>query len=381
MDGKEPQAPPPGILFVLKSHPFLASLLIFVPFGIASFWLDWPMWAIFTCNFFSILPMAWLLGKATEDLSASTGEIVGGLMNATFGNIVEVLLCFAGIRQDQIEVVQCTLVGSVISNLLLVMGSSFIWGGMHYKIQRFSKAGAGAQSSLMLLSSLGLTLPTMYSALISNAEDAVVDISRTCSILMLLVYVQYLIFQLKTHEFLFRDEGDEGEDEEAPDLSMWCAGITLAVCTVLTACCTEYLIHSIEGTVKSAKISKSFIGIIILPIIGNAAEHYTAIIVAGRNKMDLSLGVAIGSSCQIALLVTPLTVICGWIMDKPMSLDFQPFQACVLFMSVVIVSNVLQDGESNWLEGSMLCTAYGAIAVIYFFEARMSSSVLDHFAH
>merc|ERR1719230_1351394 len=153
------------------------------------------------------------------------------------------------------------------------------------------------------------------------------------------------------------------------------AAALLFVCTIVTAVCTKNLISSIEGTVDEWQVSKSFIGIILLPIIGNAAEHYTAIVVAGRNKMDLSLGVAVGSSCQIALLVTPLTGIMGWMVGKDMTLDFHPFQCTVLLMSVLIVSNVLQDGESNWLEGSMLCSAYMAIAMIYFFEGAGQSSL------
>merc|ERR1712232_493620 len=165
------------------------------------------------------------------------------------------------------------------------------------------------------------------------------------------------------------------DDEEQPDMDGPTATVVLAVCTALTACCSEYLIDSIEGAIDSWNVSKEFIGIVVLPIIGNAAEHYTAIIVAGQNKMDLSLGVAVGSSCQMALLVTPFTVLIGWMMNRNMSLNFHAFQVAVLLLAVLIVANVLKDGESNWLEGSMLVTAYVAIAMIYFFEPNGSMNV------
>lgn len=311
--------------------------------------------------------MAWLIGKSTEDLAQFTGEAMGGLLNATFGNIVEMLLCVAGIRHDHIAVVQCTLVGSILSNLLLVLGSSFLWGGYnHPPAQKFSIVGAGAQSSLLLLAVLGILLPTSYSLLVPG-EQALLEISRGSSVLMLLIYVQYLVFQMYTHKDLF-ESGEDGDDDEEGDMDCCTATVVLACCTVLTAACSEFLIQSIEGTIEAWDVSKEFIGIVVLPIIGNAAEHYTAIIVAGQNKMDLSLGVAVGSSCQMALFVTPFTVLVGWMMDKPMDLNFHPFQVTVLLISVLIVANVLKDGESNWLEGSMLCTAFFAIAMIYFCE-------------
>lgn len=315
--------------------------------------------------------------------------------------MLEMLLCIAGIRSNQIAVVQCTLVGSILSNLLLVMGTAFIVGGSRFRIQRFSKVGAGAQSSLMILAVLVLTLPTMYSQLVPG-EQAILEISRGCSVLLLFVYLQFLVFQLKTHPELFdppekvktQEGSEQGEDEDTgaarhgasqasasslaanveddeedeATMSPRTGVIVLGICTILTAFCSEYLINSIEETIVALDVSKEFIGIVVLPIIGNAAEHYTAIVVAYKNEMDLSLGVAVGSSCQMALLVTPFTVLIGWWLDREMSLDFHPFQVTVLLCAVLIVANVLQDGSSNWLEGSMLTTAYLSIATIYYFE-------------
>lgn len=379
-DGKD--GPEPGIsgfIKALTAQPILASLLLFIPFGFLSNLLGWEKWLVFTCNFFSILPMAWLIGKSTEDLSSTMGDTIGGLLNATFGNVVEMLLCIAGIQLEEFSIVQCTLVGSILSNILLVMGTAFIYGGFkNPPTQKYSKMGAGAQTSLMLLSVIGILLPTVYTSLMPG-EQALLDISRGSSLLLFCIYVQYLVFQLKTHKDIFESPDDDGgdEDDEDVDMDSCTATIVLAICTVLTAFCSEYLIGSIEGTIESWKVSKEFIGVIILPIIGNAAEHWTAIAMAGANKMDLALGVAVGSSCQMALLVTPFTVLVGWVLDKPMSLNFHAFQVTVLLLSILIVANVLKDGYSNWLEGSMLCTSYMVIAMIYFYEEAGWSSVVQ----
>lgn len=374
---KDDEYEPGGICKVLCDHKPLSVLIIFIPFGFASYYANWPHWVMFVCNFFSILPMAWLIGKSTEDLSSTTGEVLGGLINATFGNIVEMLLCIAGIRLNELDVVKCTLVGSILSNLLLVMGTAFMWGGAHHDIQTFSVGGASAHSSLLLLSCLGLGLPTMYNGLMASALT-LLEISRGISVVLLAVYAQYLFFQIHTHPTYFESEkekdDDESDDEDEPDLTPRAAMLILGLCTILTTFCSEFLIFSIQGTIQTWHVSREFIGIIILPIIGNAAEHWTAISMAGKNKMDLSLGVAVGSSCQMALLVTPFCVLAGWAFGKPMTLDFHPFQVAVLVFSVMIASNILQDGQCNWLEGSMLVWSYFIIAFIYFCEGNPEDS-------
>lgn len=359
-----------GLVNLLKEHYLLTSLLAFIPFGFASHFYEWAPWARFVCNFFSILPMAWLIGASTEALANETGDLIGGLLNATFGNIVEMLLCIAGMLNDQITVVKCTLLGSILSNLLLVMGSAFIWGGINTKepdgLQKFKREGAGASSSLLILSVLGIVLPTMYAVEIPSGVEATRDISRSFSVLLLIAYVQYLYFQLISHPKMF--SADDDDDDDNDDMKCKAAVLVLGICTVLTACCSEFLIESLEGAIDTWHVSKEFLGIIVLPIIGNAAEHYTAIIVAGRDKMDLSLSVAVGSACQMALFATPVTVLIGWAFGKDIDLNFHRFQAGVYVLAVILVSNILKDGTSNWLEGSMLLMAYIAIAFIYYFE-------------
>jgi len=191
-----------------------------------------------------------------------------------------------------------------------------------------------------------------------NAEKNIIILSHGTAIILLILYVMYLFFQLRTHAILFdaeQPEGEDGEEEEEPQLSPWAAGGVLLVVTIAVAVCAEYLVGSIDSLVETAHISKTFIGLILLPIVGNAAEHVTAIVVALKDKMDLAMGVAIGSSMQIALLVTPALVLLGWAIDVPMTLHFELFETVVFFLSVLVVTYVIQDGKSNYLEGAMVC--------------------------
>jgi Ca2+:H+ antiporter len=362
---------PGGFVAVLADKPPLALMLIFIPLGFWAYKSGQDDKVVFSLNFLAVIPLAWLIGKATEDLAAVTGDVLGGLLNATFGNVVEMLLCWAGVRSGQLIVTQCTLIGSILSNLLLVMGCAFFLGGCFYKVQLFSQAGASVQCSLLLLSTLALGLPTAYGSLMAKSDEnddaTVLSVSRSVSVMLLFCYAGFLYFQLRTHGFLFQAEGEE--EEEEVDLKPVPAAILLAVATVVTSSTTDMLIDSIQGTVEAWGLSQEFIGIILLPIIGNAAEHYTAIITAMYNKMDLSLGVAVGSACQMALLVTPFTVIIGWIYDQPMSLDFHPFQMTILFLTCIIVTSILANGQTNWLEGLLLLLAYFIISAIYLCES------------
>jgi len=359
-----------GFANIFGGHPILTCLLVFVPLGFAAAKMEMaPTW-VFLFNFIAIIPLAWIIGKATEDVAAKLGETLGGLLNASFGNAVEMLICIAGIRNDEIIVVQCTLLGSILSNLLLVMGCAFLAGGLFYPIQKFNQAGAAVQTSLLAMSVFTIGLPTIYVNILKQDSEweHMVTVSRLASIALLGLYAAFLVFQLKTHVHLFQDESGGEEEEESPDLSAPTAAVLLLTGTVITSFATDYLIEALKGTLSSWNVSQEFVGIILLPIIGNAAEHYTAITVAMRNKMDLSLGVAAGSSCQMALLVTPFTVIVGWILDKEMTLNFHSFQLAVLLFSVLLVSTILNSGRSNWFVGYILLVTYFVVSLIYYFE-------------
>ena len=281
------------------------------------------------------------------------------------------------------------MLGSILSNILLVLGCCFLAGGIKYPQQTFNSVVASTMSSLMVVSTASLIIPATLYALMrnsaSNSDDTLLILSHGTAVILLVLYVLYLFFQLKTHKDLFDDEDEQdGEQEEGRVLSPPAAGIALVIVTVLVAICAEYLVDSIDSIVETAHISKTFIGLVLLPIVGNAAEHVTAVVVAMKDKMDLAIGVAIGSSMQIALLVTPFLVILGWIMNRPMTLHFETFETVVFFLSVLITSYVIavsftstleqpvqgkltndQDGKSNYLEGAMLLGMYTIIALAF----------------
>jgi len=356
----------------LKSN-YVNVLLVFVPLGIIAGALGWNPTAVFILNFFAIIPLASLLSFATEELSVKLGQTLGGLLNATFGNAVELIVSVVALRSGQIRIVQASMLGSILSNLLLVLGTCFFAGGLKFHMQSFNETVASTMSSLMAVASASLVIPaTLYAVMEANGNtnedkslENVLLLSHGTAIILLILYVTYLYFQLKSHAELF-DEEQEGEAEEAQILSPWAAAVALVVITVAVAICAEYLVDSIDSIVESMHISKTFIGLILLPIVGNAAEHVTAVVVATKNKMNLAIGVAIGSSMQIALLVTPFLVILGWIIDQPMTLHFETFETVVFFLSVLVVNYLIQDGKSNYLEGAMLIGVYLIIALAFF---------------
>ncbi|KAL2756001.1 hypothetical protein ACRALDRAFT_2042232 [Sodiomyces alcalophilus JCM 7366] len=360
---------------------YVNFLLVMVPLGIVAGELQWSPTTVFTINFFAIIPLAAVLSFATEQISMKLGDAIGGLLNATFGNAVELIVSIVALKDGQIEVVQSSMLGSILSNLLLVMGMCFFFGGIvnmrHPSTQLgqeqgFASATAQTTCSLMTLSSASLVIPaTLYNVLNGNHDDKeriVLILSRGTAIILLLLYVMYLWFQLRTHPNLFDSEHQHSADEpEVPVMGAIPAALVLVVTTVLVAICADYLVGSIDDVVESAGISRNFIGLILIPIVGNAAEHVTAVVVAVRNKMDLAMGVAIGSSIQIALLVTPFLVILGWaVLDQPMSLHFETFETVAFAFSVMVVTYTVQDGRSNYLEGAMLLGLYLIIALAFY---------------
>jgi len=348
---------------------YVNVLLVFVPLGIVAGAVGWPNTSIFVLNFMAIIPLAALLSFATEELSLKVGETIGGLMNATFGNAVELIVSIVALTKGEIRIVQASMLGSILSNILLVLGMCFLFGGLKYHEQSFNSTVASTMSSLMAVATSSLIIPAALYATLEKTDASfhlILQLSRGTSIVILILYIMYLVFQLKTHTDMFSADAEEEDEPENPDLNPIEAGVVLVLVTVLVAVCAEYLVGSIEGIVKTSGISKTFIGLILIPIVGNAAEHVTAIVVALKNKMDLAIGVAIGSSMQIALLVTPFLVILGWIIGEPMSLYFQTFETVVFFVSTYLTYYVVQDGKSNYLEGAMLLGIYTIIAISFY---------------
>ncbi|KAK3711082.1 Vacuolar calcium ion transporter [Vermiconidia calcicola] len=352
------------------SSNYVNVLLVFVPVGIVLGALGMDPTAVFVVNFLAIVPLAALLSFATEELSAKMGQTIGGLMNASFGNAVELIVSIVALRKGEIRIVQASMLGSILSNILLVLGCCFIASGVRREESRFNETVASTMSSLMAVAATCLIIPaTLYSSLSDSTADTeknILVLSHGTAIIMLILYCLYLVFQLKTHTKLFDAESQEGDEDQAEILGPIPATIALVIVTVVVAVCAEYLVDSIDAIVEKSGISKTFIGLILLPIVGNAAEHVTACVVAYKDKMDLAIGVAIGSSMQIALFLTPFLVILGWIIGQPMTLNFEGFETVVFFLSVLVVNYLIQDGKSNYLEGCMCLGTYIIIAIAFY---------------
>ncbi|KIW16188.1 calcium/proton exchanger [Exophiala spinifera] len=369
---------------VLKTN-YVNVLLVFVPLGIIAGLTDWSPVSQFVLNFIAIIPLASLLAFATEELAIPLGQTIGGLLNATFGNAVELIVSIIALQKGYIRIVQASMLGSILSNILLVLGCCFFAGGLRYKEQTFNSTVASTMSSLMTVATSSLIIPaTLYAVMAENKsqEDNIMILSRGTSIILLLIYVAYLYFQLKSHADMFDDaEAQEGADEEVQLLGPWAAAVVLIVVTLLVAICAEYLVGSIDAIVEKANISRTFIGLILIPIVGNAAEHVTAVIVAWKNKMDLAIGVAIGSSLQIAIFVTPFLVVLGWIMGQPMTLHFETFETVSFFLASLVVVLLIQDGKSNYLEGLLCLGMYIIIALAFYVLPDDASSGLGNLLH
>jgi len=355
-----------GILGIMCG--WLNLLLAFVPLGIISHHQEWGTLPVFSFNFLAIIPLASILGQSTECLAVHVGEMLGGLLNATFGNAVEMIVVVNAIKAGLVDVVQGSLLGSILSNLLLVLGMAFFAAGVITKESTFNATGASANMTCLSLGSVALALPTVFDGMDRTSKEDVLDVSRISSAIIIAVYIMFLIFQLGTHSDLFA----AGEEEEEATLSVFSSTLLLLAATVCVAVNSEYLVDSIEGVSEDYGLPQAFIGVILLPIVGNAAEHATAVTVAAKGKMDLALGVAVGSSTQIALLVVPFSVIIGWFYEVPMSLNFRTFDAAVLVLSVMIANGVLKDGKSNWLEGAILMAIYMLIAIMCWFVPEQS---------
>lgn len=333
-------------------------------------------WVFFLC-LLGITPLAERLGYATEQLAFFTGATVGGLLNATFGNATELIISIHAMRNGMIRVVQQSLLGSILSNMLLVLGCAFFCGGIVFypKEQVFNKGSAVVNSGLLLMAVMGLTFPAVlhFTRTELHFGESELALSRFSSCIMLVVYGSYIFFQLNSQKNLYTPLNEEGgqiqeisDDDELPEISKWEAIIWLAILTAWISYLSDFLVDAIEGASVAWKIPVAFISVILLPIVGNAAEHASAIIFAIKDKLDISLGVAIGSSTQIAMFGIPFCVVVGWIMGCPMDLNFQLFETATLFITVLVVAFLLQEGTSNYFKGLMLILCYVIVAASFF---------------
>ncbi|GMH03900.1 hypothetical protein Nepgr_005739 [Nepenthes gracilis] len=361
-----------------------AKINMLLPFGFLAMLLHGKHGLVFFFSLLGIIPLAERLGYATEQLAFYTGSTVGGLLNATFGNATEMIIAMYALKHGMIRVVQQSLLGSILSNMLLVVGCSFFIGGIkhHPKIQHFDKAAALVNSGLLLMAVMGTMSPAVLHFTHSEVHfgKSELALSRFSSCVMLVAYASYLFFQLRSQQNLYSPVNTEGieiaesfNEEEAPEITHWEAISWLAILTLWVSFLSGYLVDAIEGASDAVKMPVAFISVILLPIVGNAAEHGSAIMFAVKDKLDITLGVAIGSSTQISMFVIPFCVVVGWLMGQPMDMNFKLFETATLFIAVLVVAFMLQEGTSNYFKGLMLMLCYVIVAASFFVHVDPSS--------
>jgi Ca2+:H+ antiporter len=348
----------------LSLKPSLDWLLVLVPVSIVSEYVIHNELLTFLTAAGGILPLAGLIGRSTEQLAIHAGPRLGGLLNATFGNVAELIIAFFLILEDELEVVKASLTGSILGNLLLVLGLSFLFGGLRHREQTFIAQSAGVHSSSLTLAVIGLLMPALF-VQTSGGETFIQRevVSATIAVILILLYALALVFTMRTHSHLFHTPS---EDEHAA-WSRRKAMTMLLISTGFVAWESEILVGALEPALEDLGLSKFFVGLIVVPIIGNAAEHASAITFAMRNKVDVTLEIAIGSSTQIALFVAPILVFISLLVGHPMDFVFTTFEIAAVGLATLIVSLLSNDGKSNWLEGAQLTGAYLIMAVSFFF--------------
>jgi Ca2+:H+ antiporter len=340
------------------------SLVIGLPVAVASRLLHGPDWLTLVASALSLLPLAGWIGTATEHAASRVGPGLGGLLNATFGNAAELIIAIFALRRGLIDLVKASLTGSIIGNTLLILGLSAFVGGLKHGTQKFSVRPTGRHAAMMILAISAMALPAVFATV---EQDAFVreEVSVGVSVLLLATYAAYIYFSYFSRQ---RDPHDAvpHAKEAGHAWTVRRSLLVLAAAVVGTAVASELLVHAVEPVSRAAGISQLFLGLILIPIVGNAAEHYSAIVFASRNEMELSLSVAANSSTQIAVFVAPLLVLLS-LFFRPMDLIFQPIELITLFASSAIFAYISLDGETNWLEGVQLLALYLIAAVAFFF--------------
>jgi Ca2+:H+ antiporter len=345
-----------------RDNLFIA-LLAFVPAAIGAAWLGGPPVAVFFLSALAIVPLARFIGEATEELATRTTPAVGGLLNATFGNAAELIIGVFALKAGLIEVVKASITGSIIGNLLLVLGFAMFVGGWSRDKQTFNKTGILAQSSTLFLATIALIVPAIFFQTAETSGPAAIEgLSILVSLVLIAMYGASLLFSLHTHRHLYLEQAGKFE----PRWSTARAVATLMIATFVVAWVSDILVDSITPLAASLGWSQLFIGAIFVAIAGNAAEHFSAVIVARKDRMDLALQISIGSATQIVLVAAPVLVLLGIPLGQPMNLIFDTFELVAMVLAVVIVNFVVQDGESNWLEGLQLLAAYAIMAIAFY---------------
>ena len=376
------QRPKLNARFFLSPHGWPYLLVPFIPAAIVFELTHASAGVVFFAAALGVIPTAALMGRATEEVAARSGPGIGGFLNVTFGNAPELIIALFALEAGLHEVVKASIIGSILGNILLVMGAAMLAGGLTggRKVQRFDRTAAGAQSTMLLLAAAALVMPAIFELANGTGlpgidqervtyDDTVEDLSLAVAIVLLATYVGGLIFSLRTHKVLFNPHS--GEDEAHDDTWGWSVRtsvIALAVAGIAVGGMSEILVGSIEAASESVGLSEFFIGVIVVAIVGNAAEHWVAVLVAVKNKMDLAVNIAIGSSAQIALFVAPVLVILSFLIGPgPMPLVFNGFEIAAVVLAILVAQQVTHEGESNWFEGLQLLALYVILGLTFYF--------------
>jgi Ca2+:H+ antiporter len=348
--------------------PWPDVLLVFLPVSLAGSLLDVNPVFLFFATALAIIPLAGWLGKATEHLSTHVGAGVGGLLNASLGNAAELIIALAALRQGLHDVVKASITGSILGNILLVLGAAMFAGGYRRERQRFNQTAAGMGASLLLLAAVGLVVPALFHVTAADRGPASEGtLSLAIAVVLFLIYLLSLTFSLKTHSHLFAGEGGDAHALDERPCSRTRSITILTLVTTLIAILSEILVESLEPTAHRLGLTQVFVGVILVALVGNAAEHSSAVLVAMKNKMDLAFTIAVGSSLQIALLVAPVLVFASYLFGPPLDLIFTPFEVAAVTISVLILGFAAMDGESHWMEGVMLMGVYLILAIAFYF--------------
>ncbi len=345
----------------------LSLLLVFVPIAALLHFFHASPTAVFAASALAIVPLAGLMGKATEQLSENVGEGLGGLLNATLGNAAELIIALFALRAGLHDVVKASITGSIIGNVLLVLGLAVLAGGLRYRTLSYNPTAAQLATTLLFLSATGLLVPAVFHQLggtkVGPHEQ---ELSLEISAVLFLTYLLSLVFSLRTHRHLYLSQSEPHRGKSESGSAKRSVGVLVAV-TVLIAWMSELLVETIEPTAAALGMTEVFVGVVLVAIIGNAAEHSTAVLVALKNKMDLAINIAVGSSLQIALFVAPLLVFVSYAFGQPMNLHFSTFEVLAVVISVFAVRFIASDGDSNWMEGIQLLAVYLILGMAFYF--------------
>jgi Ca2+:H+ antiporter len=349
----------------------LWALFLFVPISIGLGLSGGSPPLVFFTACLAVIPLAGLMGRGTEQLTRHVGPGLGALISSSFGNAAELILAFIALREGHIDVVKASLTGSIIGNMLLVLGLAMLLGGWKHKELRFSRAAAESNSSMMFLAVVALVIPAIYARVSQHQHpEHIESLSLDISGILILTYAASLVFSLRSHRHLFRPEVEPGQTPHEHDGPPWSVGravVTLLAAAVMVAVVAEFLVGAVESAGQALGLGDVFMGVVVLALVGNAAENSTAVQMAMRNQMDLALAIAVGSSMQIAIFVAPLLVFAGHLMGQPLGLEFTVLEVAAVMLSVVTMTLLIRDGRTNWFEGLQLLAVYAILAIAFYF--------------